>query len=317
MNRRGHIIRALRGAPDGLSGEALADQLGMSRAAVAKHVSALRSEGYDIVGAPGRGYRLLASPDVLTPAEVASRIGSGPYRFHGGGVTASTNDDARVLARDGEPEYTVALASRQLSGRGRLGRSWSSPSGGVYLSIVLRPKVAPAQVASLALVAGVAVAEALRDMGYATLVKWPNDVLISGRKVAGISLETSSDFDSVERVIMGIGINVARSASRPRSATSLANEGETTPELADVAARVLETFHRRYEQWKSVGFAWFATRFSELDALSGEPVAVRTRDGDLVVEGTARGVDGEGRLLVDAGRDEYVPVVSGDVTLRG
>ena len=317
MSRRGHIIRALREAPYGVSGEALAEQLEMSRAAVAKHVSALRVEGYDITGAPGRGYRLLSSPDVLTPAEVASRLHSDVYRLTGGGVTASTNDDARALARDGEPEYAVALASRQLAGRGRLGRTWDSPPGGVYLSIVLRPKVAPVDAASLSLVAGVAVAEALEGFGFPALVKWPNDVLVGGAKVAGISLETASDFDRLERAIVGIGINVAEVEGRSGTPGALTADDGTAPPLAEVTARVLDAFHTRYEQWKSVGFGWFATRFVELDALSGQEVAVRTLEGEILAQGIAAGVDEGGRLLVTAEDGTVTPVASGDVTLRG
>ena len=149
MTTRDAVLAALRDAgPAGVSGERLARELGVSRVTVGNHVGALREAGYEIEASPGTGYRLVAAPDLPLPSEVRPLLTQGFWtRLEGGGATASTNDDARRLARDGAPEGTVVLASEQTGGRGRLGRAWSSPVGGAYLSAVLRPTVAPAELA--------------------------------------------------------------------------------------------------------------------------------------------------------------------------
>ena len=123
----------------------------------------------------------------------------------GGGETGSTNDDARALARAGAEQGTVVLASRQIAGRGRLGRTWESPEGGAYLSAVLRPAVSPSDVSSLALVIALGVAEALEGLGLTPSVKWPNDVLVDGAKLAGVLLEMAAEADRVDWVVVGVG----------------------------------------------------------------------------------------------------------------
>ncbi len=316
MSTRALILAALREAPEGISGEEIGLGLDISRAAVSKHVTALRAMGYVISGEAGRGYRLVSAPDALTPLEVGSYLDDPAFQLHGGGVTVSTNDDARALARLGAPEYTVALASGQTGGRGRLGRTWSSPEGGVYLSIVLRPTVSPAKIPSLSLVVGLAVVRALATFGIPATLKWPNDVRVATGKVAGISLEMSAEIDRVERVVVGLGINVARGEHSEKTAGYLSDIAkEPAPRLAQVAAAVLAEIKSAYEVWRSEGFAPFVEEFSRFHDILGDEVVVRSGDGETLAAGTVAGVDSDGRLVLSSHGAE-VAVASGEVTLR-
>lgn len=340
MTRRVEVLAALREAGEaGVSGESLAHRLGVSRVAVGKHVAALRAAGYEIAAAPGTGYRLVAVPDLPLPSEVAPLLSADAASFwvalNGGADTRSTNDDARALAREGAPEGTVVLAARQSAGRGRLGRSWESPAGGVYLSVVIRPNTPLGEISSLALAVALGVAFGLEELGVAPNLKWPNDVLLDGRKLAGVLLEMSADSDRVDWVVAGIGLNVRRPEERsetPRSAAPAASDARApvTPEgaayladslpgvaLARVAAAELEGIHTAYVQWRDGGFPAIRSAYEARFSLTGQTVVVRDASGLARAEGPVVGVDEAGRLLVEdirAGR--AIAVVAGDVTLR-
>jgi len=325
VTTRDEVLAALRSAGDaGVSGEALARRLGVSRVAVGKHVAALRAAGYDIGACPGTGYLLRATPDAPLPAEVVPLLRTdGPaagfwVRLEGGDETGSTNDDARGLARAGAPEGTVVLASRQRSGRGRLGRQWSSPSGGAYLSAIVRPNVVPADVASLALAAGVGIARGLASLGVCDArLKWPNDVLLAEGKLAGVLLEMAAETDRVEWVVVGIGLNVRPPADGAR-AMGAAYLADRVPGVlvAPTVAAVLDGLADAYLQWRDGGFSALRAEYEAALTLTGQPVGVRDVAGRLLAEGTVRGVDGEGRLLLTGADGSELAVASGEVTLR-
>ncbi|HYC55577.1 MAG TPA: biotin--[acetyl-CoA-carboxylase] ligase [Candidatus Binatia bacterium] len=181
MSSRQSVLTALRDAGGFISGEALASKLGITRAAVWKHVEVLKGQGYGIEGARAKGYRLLAPPEQLRAETIASLMSGG--RFSGRltvlDVTRSTNSDVLAIAREGAPEGTVVIAEQQTAGRGRLGRTWESARGlNLYMSVLLRPPIVPADAPQLALVAGVAVAETVREEGLSCGIKWPNDVVV-------------------------------------------------------------------------------------------------------------------------------------------
>ena len=318
MTTRDAVLAALRAAAGGgVSGEALARELGVSRVAVGKHVSALREAGYEIAAETGVGYRLVSAPDAPLPAEIEPLLVDAAWmHLTGGGETGSTNDDARALARSGAPEGTVVLASRQTEGRGRLGRTWLSPEGGAYLSIVLRPKVAPSDVASLGLAVGLGIARGLSEhIGVGTMLKWPNDVQLSGRKLAGILLEMAAETDRVNWVVVGIGINVRRTEDMP--AAGVACLGDVAPGLriAPAVAAVLEGVAGAYAQWVAEGFGSLRDEYQRRSSLIGRDVVVRDMDGTARVSGSVFGIDDEGRLLV-AGLSGVEAVTAGEVTLR-
>lgn len=314
MSTRDSVLAALRRAPGGLSGERLASELGVSRVAVSKHVSALRSQGYEIESRAGAGYRLVSCPDEATPAEVAPLVCTGFWtHFDGARVMPSTNDRACELARKGAEEGTVVLAATQSAGRGRLGRTWESPGGGVYCSMVLRPAVPPAQAGPLALVVGLGVARGLTMLGADPMLKWPNDVWLQGRKAAGILLEMSAEHDRVDWVVAGVGLNV----SVPDGVPGAAGLRETVPDCraAEAAAAILDGVAGAYADWRDRGFAGLVGEYAGLDALVDRSVTVSAATGAVLATGVARGVDPEGRLLVFDG-ETIVPVFAGEVTLR-
>ena len=196
-------------------------------------------------------------------------------------------------------------------GKGRLGRRWVSLPGGAYVSVVLRPGVAPVETAPLALVVAIGIARGLRELGVAPHLKWPNDVWVDGRKVAGVLLETATEGDSVRWVVAGFGLNVLRPPDAVEGAAYLEEFAEgLTP--ATAAATALDGVASAYADWRAGGFAALAAEFESLSALSGRAVVVSHADGRVVVEGVATGIDSDGRLLVagDAGTVRVAPAMS-------
>ncbi|MBM4164575.1 MAG: biotin--[acetyl-CoA-carboxylase] ligase, partial [Lentisphaerae bacterium] len=230
------IIARLKQAAGGeVSGERLCAELGISRAAVWKHIQGLRDGGYCIDAAPRRGYSLRTAPDTPLATEVVplltTRLIGRPYHFLA--ATDSTNRQTAAYADAGATEGTVVAADAQTGGRGRMGRAWVSPPGlNAYVSILLMPAIEPARVTTLPLVAGLAVALTIERIapGLRPLVKWPNDILLNGRKVCGILCEMEAEADRIRRVVCGIGVNLNQTtfpAELAPRATSLALESGT------------------------------------------------------------------------------------------
>jgi BirA family biotin operon repressor/biotin-[acetyl-CoA-carboxylase] ligase len=204
VNRmKSQILRALREGGTYTSGQTLSQQLGISRVSIWKHIQGLKQYGYVIESSP-MGYRLISSPDLLLPYEFPVL----EERIHYLPKVGSTMDVARELAKNGAEGGTIVIAEAQTRGRGRLSRQWLSPEGGIYFTIVLRPIISPAYAPRINLMAAVAVASTIRKLyGLKAEVKWPNDVLIAGRKVCGILAEMDAEMDVVRFVNVGIGIN--------------------------------------------------------------------------------------------------------------
>ena len=213
MNMDDKILQLLRERNSTfLSGEEISHRLKVSRTAVWKRVKRLRGLGYEIEASTRSGYRLVRSPDLLTPAEVkpvlsTKWMGKVIHHFH---TADSTNSEAYQLALKGTREGEVVIAESQKKGRGRLGRTWySPPSLNLYLSVILRPKIPPQQASLITLMAAVATADAIQKFsGLLPLIKWPNDILMRGRKVAGLLNEIHSEMDRIHFVILGIGVNL-------------------------------------------------------------------------------------------------------------
>ncbi|MGD9570788.1 MAG: biotin--[acetyl-CoA-carboxylase] ligase [Thermoleophilia bacterium] len=293
--RRERVLAALVEAGDaGVSGEALAGVLGCSRAAVHRHVDALRREGVEVVSAHD-GYRLGEGEDPVVPALVAPRLEpplAGPVRWSA--ETGSTNDDITALARDGAPEGTVVGADRQSAGRGRRGRAWEAGRGDALLvSALMRPAVAPVEAALFPVVVAVGAAEAL---GPDARIVWPNDIVIDGAKVAGILCEMSADQERVAWAVAGIGVNVraapALADARWRPG-ALADHGPA-PARADLLVDLLNAVGRRYAAWAVGDVAGVLAAFAARDALAGRGVTVSLGDEELT--GTCAGTDELGRL---------------------
>lgn len=304
------------------SGAAIAARLGVSRAAVWKRIERLRELGFGIEAVAGRGYRLVHASDLLRPESILHA--STPTRLRWDVVHRETIDSTNLLAADlarkGAAEGTIVVAEHQTAGRGRLGRSWVSPARvNLYASMVLRPAIPPLEVPRLTLVAGLAVAESIRDVAPSVdaRIKWPNDVLIDGRKVAGILTELEAEAERVRFVIVGIGVNLNASAADfppelATKATSLALATGGQVDRAAFAGRLLTRFDEAYARFLDGGFAALRHRYEELHGLRGVAVVV---DGTPPIHGVVQGVDDSGALLV-AGDGGVQRVVSGEVTLQ-
>jgi BirA family biotin operon repressor/biotin-[acetyl-CoA-carboxylase] ligase len=315
------ILGWLRANAEPLSGEELARRLGCSRAAVWKHVATLRRDGYAIEARHARGYVLTVSPDRVSPAALAPHLTGSWREIVWRAEIDSTQHLARERARAGAPEGTVVVAEAQRSGRGRLGRAWFSPPGvNLYLTVVLRPARAPAVVPQLALVAGVAVADALRDVaGVDARLKWPNDVLVGGRKVAGILTELEGEAERVGFVLVGIGVNVNGAAAEfppelRATATSLRVACGRTVDRALLAGRLLAAFEARYGRFLAGGFAAIRPAFEATAFLTGREV--RVSGPDTTAAGRVLGVDDDGALRLAGAGGEMLRIVAGEVTLR-
>jgi BirA family biotin operon repressor/biotin-[acetyl-CoA-carboxylase] ligase len=303
-----------------VSGEAISDKLGLSRAAVWKHVEQLRAHGYRIDAVPARGYRLREIPDRLTPLElrpllVTRDLGQVLHCF---GEVGSTNDVARVLAEEGAGHGEVVIAERQTAGRGRRGRVWTSPPGrNLYLSAVLRPELPPQRVPEITLVASVAVCDAVRQAGVEAGIKWPNDLLASGRKLAGVLTEMAAEPDQVSWVVLGIGVNLN---TRPEDfppemraeATSVAIErGQPAPRALFTAA-LLKALEEWLDRHADGGFGPVREAWRARSVTLGREVRVSTEGRD--VAGVAEDIDETGALLIRSGK-RLERVLSGDVVL--
>ncbi|HTE54372.1 MAG TPA: biotin--[acetyl-CoA-carboxylase] ligase [Kofleriaceae bacterium] len=231
-------------------------------------------------------------------------------------VCDSTNDEAAALAAAGAPHGAVVVAAAQRRGRGRLGRPWYSPAGeNLYLSLVLRPELAPAALPPITLAAGVAVAEAVAGFGVRPAVKWPNDIVVAGRKLAGVLTEMSTRGERLDFLVLGIGVNLGSRSFPPELAavaTSLALEGgAATP--AQLRARLLPALEVWLDRFFAGGVAAVGPAWSEWSGMAG--ARVRVSAGGRTVEGTACGIAADGSLDVRDDRGHHVSVVAGDVVL--
>jgi len=309
------ILRALRRG--GLvSGEELAREAGVSRTAVWKQVAKLRREGYEISSSPGLGYYLKGSRDVLLPEDLAEAVG-GRWQIIFHRELPSTQEVARKLALEGAGEGTVVLAEKQTAGRGRVGRNWVSPPGGLYLSLLLRPQLKPPETLRLPLLAGVAVARTIRKVsGLEPRLKWPNDVLLGAKKVAGILCELGAETDRVNYVILGLGVNVNNDLPEEllELATSLKKElGREIPR-ADLIQLLLSELESLYRRLMEEGFEPISQAWKKLSSTLGLPVMVSSLG--QVLEGEAVDIDRDGALILRRFDGGLLRVVAGDVSLR-
>jgi BirA family biotin operon repressor/biotin-[acetyl-CoA-carboxylase] ligase len=314
------ILAALEGGA-WRSGAEIAREAGVSRTAIWKKIEKLRRAGFAIEATAGRGYRLRSGPDLLAAGVLQPHLGSGRFGceiVHRDEVD-STNRLASELARDGAPEGTVVIAESQTAGRGRLGRTWESPSHlNLYLSMVLRPGLAPVHITPIALVAAIGVVEAIRDTsGLGAAIKWPNDVLLSGRKVAGILTEMDAEADRVRFVVLGIGVNLnASSRDFPpelrRKASSLRIATRRRVDRVQFTAALIRALESRYDTFLAGGFRALRPVYESHHSLVGR--RVRAEEGRI--SGTVLGVDDAGALLLDTPEGRRA-VAAGEVSLHG
>jgi len=315
-------ILALLKQSDHVSGEEIAARLKISRAAVWKHVKALRQKGYRIDSAPGYGYTMISSTTDVVPEEITADLKTSVIgkTVHCYKEVASTQDVADKLARSNASEGTVIIARSQVKGRGRKGRPWVSENDGIYISMILRPSLKPVHVVQVPMVVGVALSRAIaRTTGLKPGIKWPNDILINGKKVAGILTEMNSELDKVRYIIPGIGINVNNRASGlpenvKQIATTLRDECGTEVSVIDLVRNFLEEFDHWYDIFIKQGFLPIAAEWKKLNNTIGSRVKVY--DGEIEIFGRAMDIDEEGFLLIQSDAGQTIRILSGDVSLR-
>lgn len=297
-----------------VSGEELSKSLGISRAGIWKHIEKLRKDGYDICASPHLGYKLISSPDILTSAEIGWKLktkilGKTIYSYR---CTDSTNTIAYQLAEKGQKEGTVIIAEEQKCGRGRLGRRWCSPPGGIYMSLILRPSIEPQDAQKLTLCAACAVADAIRKRcRLLAEIKWPNDILINKKKVCGILTEMKAEQDRIEFIILGIGINVNTSLkSLPRGATSISAELKQQTSKVALTQNVLLTLEYYYELMHT-HFDKVIWEGRRLSSTLGNRVRVKTHNS--ILEGLAQDIDEHGALILRLDNGFRLHILTGEI----
>ena len=321
MTRKDKVLELLTSSASSyLSGAQLARRFRVSRTAIWKYIRALEEEGYTIESVPSKGYRILAAPDAIRADRVRTGRGRGVI---GSDLrvlpeVGSTNTLALELAHQGAPEGTVVVAERQTAGKGRLGRTWISPPGNLYLSVILRPAVPTAKAPLLTLMGAAAVCSALRKhLLLPAGIKWPNDILLEGRKAGGLLTEMSAEQDRIRHVVLGIGLNVNMDLAllpgevRAHSTTLSAAAGariDRTALLLQVLAELERTYLTFLQNDADVLREW-----EQLSVTLGRRVAVHAADGRF--EGNAEGIDRDGRLVVRPATGAARAFAAGDVTI--
>jgi BirA family biotin operon repressor/biotin-[acetyl-CoA-carboxylase] ligase len=318
------ILNVLRNSRDSyVSGEELCKSAGISRAAIWKHIETLRQTGYEIDAVPHLGYKLVSAPDALIASEIKCGLKN---KIFGKEVISykkvdSTNDIAYQLAEKGVKEGTVILAEEQSKGKGRHGRQWASPpKGGIYMSCILRPEMAPNEIPRITLLAAVAAAKAIRaTTSLDVTIKWPNDIMLDGKKICGILTEMKAEQDIAVFVILGIGINVNTAArALPKGSASLKDElqrrgikGKVS--RVEIVKKILEALEELYNISKRKGFESAIEEWKGLSDMLGSRVKVTLPNRSF--EGLAHDINPDGALVVrlDSGVLEKVP--SGDVVM--
>jgi BirA family transcriptional regulator, biotin operon repressor / biotin---[acetyl-CoA-carboxylase] ligase len=322
---KNEILRLLKDNDNGyVSGQLISENLGVSRTAIWKYINQIKEDGYEIESISKKGYKIISSPDLLTYEEIEPYLNTsfiGRSLIHFDSID-STNSKAKQLADAANADGTIIISEEQISGRGRLGRSWVSPKyKGIWMSIILKPNLNPMEAVKLTQIAAASLTLASKELGIETLVKWPNDIVINHKKVCGILTEMSAELTRINYVIVGIGINVnIDEADFPEDikaiATSLKAETKASVNRKELVGRILNNFEKLYLKFiKENDIKTSLHICRENSALLGRDIMVLRRDGS--VEAKALDIDEEGRLLVQYGdgRQEYV--ISGEVSIRG
>lgn len=316
------ILEVLKRSDGFVSGEEISNSLGVSRTAVWKHINVLKREGYVIESSSKKGYRLISAPDRLSQHEIlpllrTNYIGRQIIHFDSIG---STNDEARRLAGQGCSEGLVVIAEEQTSGRGRLGRKWTTPRfGAIAFSMVLKPRIKPEEAPGITLVMGTAVCRAIRKVTPLNAgIKWPNDIIINNKKVCGILTEMNAEIDAVNYIIIGVGINV-NVDEFPREindiATSISIEAGRKISRKELICAIFLEFEGLYQEYKANGLKNIIGEFKLYSVTLGRRVTVKSVNESF--EGEAVDIKQNGTLVIRLDNGDEREVLSGDVSVRG
>jgi BirA family transcriptional regulator, biotin operon repressor / biotin---[acetyl-CoA-carboxylase] ligase len=306
-----------------LSGQTLAKILGCSRTAVWKHIEELRKEGYQLEAVRKKGYRIVQAPDKVTENEIqfglqTKRLGQTIYYEES---VESTQKIAHRLSYEGYPEGTLVISEEQVAGRGRMTRSWYSPKyTGIWMSLILRPNLPPQKAPQFTLIAAVAISQAIEEIsGIEAEIKWPNDILIRGKKVTGILTELQADADKIHSIIIGMGVNVNQSSTDFAAdiqpiATSIAIEAKKKIPRAQLVRRILEKLEIYYDLYMEEGFRPIKLMWESRAVSIGKNIIARTING--TIEGKALGITDEGILQLEDAQGIIHHIYSADIEIK-
>ncbi len=303
-----------------ISGQKIAGEIGVARSTVWDWVEKLRALGVRVKGHPRQGYQVEKVPDLLLPKLLRKSLSPGPFgkRIHHFFKTGSTNSIAMALGEQGEPHGTLVLAEEQTAGRGRAGHTWhSEKTNGIYMTVLLRPPIAPLHAPIMTLVAGLAVRDAiLEETGLAPDLRWPNDLMLGGKKFCGILTELNAEQDSVHFLAVGIGINVNHERipeALAGRATSLRIATGRSHSRVEIVARLLRHLDSYYNRFLSEGPAPIVARFSEVSSYA-RGKRVRIEAPTETYTGTTEGLEPNGLLLVRREDGRVLPVIAGTLS---
>ena len=317
------VLRLLRENAKGMTAEQIATVLGVSVAAVKTVIRQLVAEGYDIDKEDGAGYRLISYPEVITAAEIMSRVRTqwAGKKVYYRNETESTNEDARELAEEGMEHGALVVAKHQTGGKGRRGRSWECESGNsVAMSLLLHPEFSPEKAPMLTLLTALSVAEVLEKLTEADIkIKWPNDILINRKKVCGILTEMRAEEGVIDHVVVGVGINVNQNGMPEEIAgfaTSLLMEMGQRYGRADIMVAIMEYFEGYYDDFlEHLDLSAVVDAYDSYLINRGAQVKVLDPQGEYT--GTAQGINDYGELIVQKDDGTFARVSSGEVSVRG
>lgn len=322
MSMKEQILGLLKAYPDYVSGQDICEQLGVSRTAIWKNINALKNEGYHIDSVNNRGYKLLSEPDVMEEKRIREYLHT---KWIAKNIwyqteTDSTNTQAKRMGEDGAPNGTLVITERQTAGKGRRGKSWVSPMGNCYFSVLLRPEISVDRASMITLVSALALAKTIKETeALDTMIKWPNDVIANGKKLCGILTESSTDLEYINYAVVGIGINT--------------NQIEFPDEIKDMASSIRLETGNKINRAKLLGtflnvFEVYYEKFLETEDLSilleeynhflvncGKEVKIIEKEQERIL--TAIGVDSRGRLIVEDKNGQRETIISGEVSVRG
>lgn len=316
------ILELLKQHTDYVSGQDLCQRLGVSRTAVWKNMNALKEEGYQIDSVNNRGYKLLAEPDLIDERRIREYLHT---RWLGDSILYetemdSTNIQAKRLGEHDAINGTVVVTERQTAGRGRRGKTWVSPAGNCYFSILLRPEVLVDRASIITLVSAMALAKTIKQVtALDTMIKWPNDVIANGKKLCGILTESSTDLEYINYAVVGIGINTNQTEfpeEIKEMASSIRLETGKKVNRAELLGTFLNVFETYYETFlETEDLTKLSEEYNHLLVNRGKEVKVIEKEKERIL--TAIGIDNRGGLIVEDSAGQRETIISGEVSVRG
>ena len=315
------ILNILKNTKDFISGEEISRDFNMTRASIWKYINSLREEGYNIESVPSKGYRLVESPDILTFEEIEEYlttdfIGRNIYHYDS---IKSTNIRAKEIALE-EEEGTLVIGEEQLGGKGRMGRSWLSlKNKGIYMSMILKPDMDPGRLSQITLVAASSVYKALDNLYIKAQIKWPNDILIDGKKICGILTEISGELNRVNYLVLGIGINANLDRKHipedlKDKATSLKIHLGKEINRKELVANILNEFEKLYIDFKKGNTKEVLKICREKSSLLGKDIKIIK--GSDIDYGKALDINDNGELVVEYKDGRLENLFYGEVSVR-